>query len=109
MDVVIISWIRRNAITPMDFLCTNAKNGTPILTDDDGKDPDYKPEKETSSEELLTIWKKGQTHLNNLWQIWRDEYLLSLRERFQRTLKSRVQSQTSPKIGQIVHKGSSQK
>ena len=58
----------------------------------------------TASEQLLEFWKKGQTHLNNLWKIWYDEYILSLREWYQSKLKSaRVQSHMTPKIGQIVH------
>ena len=59
--------------------------------------------KETS-DELLQIWKKGQVHLNNLWKIWRDEYLLSLRERFKNQIKTtNTLSKLYPKIGQIVH------
>ena len=53
---------------------------------------------------LLQIWKKGQIHLNNLWKIWRDEYLLSLRERFKNQIKTtNTLSKLYPKIGQIVH------
>ena len=53
---------------------------------------------------LLQIWKKGQVHLNNLWKIWRDEYLLSLRERFKNQIKTtNTLSKLYPKIGQIVH------
>ena len=93
-----------NAITPMHFLNINPKIGTPVITEDDGKDPDYRQAKETSSEQLLEFWKKGQTQLNNLWKIWYDEYILSLRERYQSKLKGAgVQSHVTPKIGQIVH------
>ena len=92
-----------NAITPMHFLNINPKIGTPVITEDDGKDPDYRQAKETSSEQLLEFWKKGQTHLNNLQKIWYNEYILSLRERYQSKLKvERVQSHVTPKIGQIV-------
>ena len=53
---------------------------------------------------LLQIWKKRQVHLNNLWKIWRDEYLLSLRERFKNQIKTtNTLSKLYPKIGQIVH------
>lgn len=55
-----------NAITPTNFLSMNPKNGTPLLTEEDGKGSDYRPIKETSSSELLKLWKKGQVHLNNL-------------------------------------------
>ena len=93
-----------NVITPMHFLSLIPKNGTPAITNEDDDDPDFKPRKETSSEELLAIWKKGQIHLDHLWKIWQGEYLLSLRERYQNSIKStRVQSKLVPKIGQIVH------
>ena len=59
--------------------------------------------KETS-DELLQIWKKGQVHLNNLWKIWRDEHLLSLKERFKNQIKTtNTLLKLYPKIGQIVH------
>ena len=93
-----------NAIAPMHFLSLNPKIGTPSPTEDlSYDDPDYKPKKETS-DELLQICKKGQVHLNNLWKIWRDEYLLSLRERFKNQIKTtNTLSKLYPKIGQIVH------
>ena len=66
-------------------------------------DSDYKPKKEIY-DELLQIWKNGHVHLNNLWKIWRDEYLLSLRERFKNQIKTtNTLSKLYPKIGQIVH------
>ena len=68
------------AITPIHFSSLNPKIGAPSPAEDlSYDDPDYKPKKETSFE-LLQIWKKGQVSLNNLWKIWHDEYLLSLRE-----------------------------
>ena len=64
----------------MHFSSLNPKIGTLSPTEDlSYDDPDFKPKKETSDEELSQIWKKGQVHLNNLRKIWRDEYLLSLR------------------------------
>ena len=62
------------------FLSLNLKIGTPIPNEDlSCYDPDCKPKKKTSDEELLQIWKKGQVHHNNLWKIRCDGYLLSLR------------------------------
>ena len=50
----------------MHFLSLNPKTGTPSPTEHlSYDDPDYKPKKETSDNELLKIWKKGQIHLNN--------------------------------------------
>ena len=73
----------------MHFLSMKPKNGTPLLTEKDGKDTDYRPIKETSSGELLKIWKKrDQIPLNNLLNIWYGEYILSLRERYQCKIKA---------------------
>ena len=67
----------------MHILSFNPKIGTPNPTEDlSYNDPDYKPKKETTDEKLLQIWNKGQVHLNDLWKVWHDEYLISLRARF---------------------------
>ena len=89
------------ALTTGDFLSLNPKTGTPELQVDD-IDPDYLPHVSTV-QCLLDTWKKGQKHLNSFWQTWRDEYLLSLRERTQTHLKeNRIRSQQTPKAGRIV-------
>jgi len=65
-------------------------------------DTDYNPY-ESSAQRLLDTWKKGQTILNSFWRLWRDGYLLSLRERTQVKLKTgRIQSQYTPNIGDVV-------
>ena len=49
------------------------------------------------------IGKKGQKHLNTFWALWFEEYVLSLRERGQKHLKSpRVQSEIQPTKGDVV-------
>ena len=54
-------------------------------------------------EDYCKYGKKGQKLLNAFWKVWRDEYLLSLRERTQNTLKSgRIQSQSVPSAGDEV-------
>ena len=41
--------------------------------------------------------------LDTFWQVWRNEYLLSLRERYQRSVKSpRKQSSALPNVGDVV-------
>lgn len=73
-------------LTPGHFLTLNPNTGVPELEYDEN-DVDYNPY-ESTAERLLQTWKKGQRLLNVFWKIWRDEYLLSLRERTQNTLKS---------------------
>ena len=47
--------------------------------------------------------EKGQKFLNLFWKIWRDDYLLSLRERTQPQIKcGRIQSTVSPSVGDVV-------
>ena len=56
-----------------------------------------------SAETLIAGWKKGLKHLEKCWQVWRNEYLSSLREITQTKLKSpRVQTPTAAKVGHIV-------
>ena len=72
------------------------------MLEGDNKDVDYKPYISTA-ERLLQTWKRGQNLLNMFWKIWRNDYLLSLRERSQQKLKSRrIQSHFSPNIGDVV-------
>ena len=52
---------------PNHFLCLNPKNSAPTLEDDGN--PDFKPEK-VSADELLEIWRKGQSHLNEFQKHW---------------------------------------
>ena len=41
-------------------------------------DPEY--EKNSSTDKLVEIWGKGLQHLNSLWKVWKDDYLLNPRE-----------------------------
>ena len=34
--------------------------------------------KQNTAKNLLEFWKKGQHHLDPLWDIWKNEYILSL-------------------------------
>ncbi|XP_053407961.1 uncharacterized protein LOC128559664 [Mercenaria mercenaria] len=88
-------------LTPGHFLTLNPRTGIPEADYDDN-DPDYKPY-ESSTKKLLKLWNKGQKLLNNFWEIWKKEYLISLRERTQSELKShRVQSSFKPSVGDVV-------
>ncbi|XP_071123445.1 uncharacterized protein [Mytilus edulis] len=89
-------------LTPAHFLTLNAKTGFPDHNEEDSTDPEYLPQI-SSAKKLLLTWKKGQKHLNMFWKTWRDEYLLSLRERTANKLRSgRIQSKTPAKVGDIV-------
>ena len=73
-------------VTPSHFLSLNPKIGLPACSGDDLLDNDYNPNK-ISAERLLLTWKKGLKHLESFWKIWKNDYLLSLRERSQIKLK----------------------
>ena len=77
----------------------NRKLGAPAIDTEYFKDADYLPDK-SSTTQLLEGWKKGQKHLNLSWKVWREEYLLSLRENSH--LLTEVQSQSTSKVGDIV-------
>ena len=72
-------------LTPRHFLTLNPNTGVPE-SEYDNNDTDYNPY-ESTAERLLQTWKKGQRLVNMFWKIWRDEYLLCLRERTQSMLK----------------------
>lgn len=88
-------------LSPNHFLTLNPNTGVPEL-EDKNNDLDYSPY-ESTAERLLQTWKKGQKLVNMFWKMWREDYLLSLRERTQNTLKSgRIQSHFSPNVGDVV-------
>ena len=88
-------------LTPRHVLTLNPTSGVPVL-EYDNSGMDYNPH-ESLAERLLQTWRKGQRLLNMFWKLWRDEYLLSLRERAQSKLKTgRVQSDITPSVGDIV-------
>ena len=90
------------ALTPAHFLSLNPQIGLPTYNQDDTDDDDYNPQM-TTTERIVTTWKKGLKHLDNFWRIWREDYLLNLRERSQRNLKeSRTQSPLSANVGDVI-------
>ena len=89
-------------LTPAHFLTLNPKIGLPTTTGDDTNDADYNPEF-SSADTLLVTWEKGLKHLSSFWKIWRNKYLLSLRERQQIKLKQpKVQSSVTANMGDVV-------
>ena len=94
----------RIALTPSHFLSPNTKTGTPLIKNDGNiTDPTYLPAKISSKDALLNTWKKRQNLLETFWKLWRDYYLLSLRERLQINLKSpRIEVKEIPSKGDII-------
>ena len=85
------------ALTPAHFLGTNCKLGLP-----DAENEGYSPS-ELSSDHLIESWRRGQTHLNNFWKIWSNEYLQSLREAHTTNLKPiKGQVNRIPSVGEVV-------
>ena len=92
-----------NPVTPNHFLTPFAKVGLPTL-DNQMENEEFKPRRESTAENLISIWKKGQSHLNRYWKVWYSHYILSLRERYRTHIKeSKSTSKFEPKIKDIVH------
>ncbi|MEW8544134.1 MAG: hypothetical protein AB2693_11425, partial [Candidatus Thiodiazotropha sp.] len=88
-------------LTPSHFLTPNPKIGIPTC-EIDNDDADFSV-KSVSTDKLLLSWKKGLRHLDRFWKIWREEYLISLRERTQTKLKeARKRSHHIAQQGDIV-------
>ena len=89
------------SLAPADFLNLNPQSGVPLIEIHNSHDPDYG--KKSSADKLLELWGKGQRHLNSVWKAWRDDYLLSLRERGQTHVKGpRIQAAEDPRVGSVV-------
>ena len=68
-------------LTPSHFLSLSNNHGGILLSsDDDSSDPDFQPASLSTTDRLIEFWKKGQRRLDQAWKLWRDDYLLSLKE-----------------------------
>ena len=78
----------------------NPNKGIPDI--DTSEDDNYTPNK-NAAEILLETWKKGHRLFDRFWQKWRNDYLLSLKERTQTKIKeARVQFPFLAKVGDVV-------
>ena len=88
-------------LRPIDFLIPNGEIGSPDF-DDDPDDPEYLPRLD-SSDKLLKQWRTNQIQLDKFWDLWKEEYVQSLRERTDVNLRQpRVVARQVPKKGDVV-------
>ena len=88
----------------MYFLSFNPKVGLPATVNDHEDVPDYNNNL-SSSQKLVRIWKKDQRRVKQIWEIWKSDYLLNLREHIQIYNKhTRLWSFQEPKVGEISFK-----
>ncbi|KAL3081150.1 hypothetical protein niasHS_012671 [Heterodera schachtii] len=83
-------------LRPVNFLIPYGSTETnfPSMATDP-EDPEYQP----NPNKLKTMLQKADSRLNSFWEIWRSEYLLSLRERANQRLNN---EQQTPNEGDIV-------
>ncbi len=88
------------AITPSHFTAVNQKSIIPVM---DKEDLDVYNPQETNRDAIVKAWSHGQEILKQFWQRWEKEYVLNLRERYQKLLpKHRIQSSYMPHVGAVV-------
>ena len=92
-----------HVLVPSDFLSMNSNNVIQGYGSEE-KDKEYQPNVTMSNaEKLLKVWKWGQRKLKQFWELWRNDYLLSLRERTQMSLKGpKKLSHNAPQVGDVV-------
>ena len=73
-------------LTPAHFLTANLDTVIPFnIHDCEGVD--YQ-QKRDSAQELTEYWRKSQKQLNQFWDMWRQEYLMALRENLSLHIRS---------------------
>ncbi len=90
-------------LTPQHFLSLNQKTGCPTISDiDQLSDPDF-VDKISAKSTLIENFKKGSAYLQQFWNLWHKNYVLSLRERYQKSHKQpRIHANIKPRPGDVV-------
>uniref|UniRef100_A0AAF5PNU1 DUF5641 domain-containing protein n=1 Tax=Wuchereria bancrofti TaxID=6293 RepID=A0AAF5PNU1_WUCBA len=89
-------------IRPIDFILPNASLHLPI-NEVYNRQEEFIPYRLDTREKLVRHWESTLKTLNVFWEIWRTEYLTSLRERAQREITSSKGAQKrTPRKGEIV-------
>uniref|UniRef100_A8QAW8 Integrase core domain containing protein n=1 Tax=Brugia malayi TaxID=6279 RepID=A8QAW8_BRUMA len=89
-------------IRPIDFILPNASLHLPI-NEVYSRQEEFTPYRLDTREKLVRHWESTLKTLNVFWEIWRTEYLTSLRERTQREITSSKGAQKrTPRKGEIV-------
>ncbi|KAL3068195.1 hypothetical protein niasHS_016441 [Heterodera schachtii] len=86
-------------LKPINFLIpySKADNNFPII-DDDTNDPTYEPNP-TNRDKMVATLRNVNARLNKFWEIWKSDYLLSLREHDRSNATTGLQT---PNNGDIV-------
>lgn len=87
-------------IRPVDFISPNTPFSLPNYDLDKNE---FIPHQPNTREELMEYWSNTLKSLDKFWEVWRNEYLVSLRERTQIQHKSpRTVEEKIPPKGEIV-------
>lgn len=87
-------------LRPIDFLLP--EKSIDLHNNYKEKEEEYFPQLD-SVERLRYLWERKQSLLKGFWNIWYNDYLLSLRERYQiKHKESRLKTYKVPEIGDIV-------
>ena len=95
----VVNDLSAEELSPAHFLLIYPKTGIAVIEQD--LDPDYLT-KISTKETLISKWTMLQSYVNRLWKIWSNEYLLSLRERYQLSYAKGTKGLATPKEADIV-------